>query len=255
MFAPIRTYARDLASTRQCNKTTAAKKKRKKRGEIIQIEQKRTKPMKENDSTSNKQNEPQGQEQLTTYYIGIDPDVDKNGVALLDVKTRRLSIQTLPFAETLDYITKAHYELHQKLKNGFKVVIEAGWMNHGNYHVKPWEGSQVSAAKGVSQGRNEQTSRLLGEMCKHYGIPFEFQRPLFKSWQGKDKKITQVELEDITGQKLVRTNQEGRDAALLAWHKAHLPMRLSESCMAKVTAKKTQNSRSELERLLKMHSK
>lgn len=211
--------------------------------------------MKETEENGTVREQQRQRQETTTYYIGIDPDVDKNGVALLDVNTHRLSIQTLTFAETLDYLTRAYYELHKRLNHGFKVIIEAGWMNHGNYHVKAWEGSQVSAAKGVSQGRNEQTSRLLGEMCQHYGIPFEFQRPLFKTWHGKDKKITQAELEDITGQKLARTNQEGRDAALLAWHKANLPIRLSTACITKLTAKKAQNSHSELEKLLKIRNK
>jgi hypothetical protein len=46
-------------------------------------------------------------------------------------------------------------------------------------------------------------------------------------WRGKDRKITQEELAAIVGQELPRTNQEGRDAALLAWVMAGLPLKLS----------------------------
>jgi hypothetical protein len=161
------------------------------------------------------------------YYIGIDPDCEKSGVALLDLETRKLTIQQLPFAEAVEQIRSWHQQLMEEQNHGFKVIIEAGWMNHGNWHLQRWDGRQAAAAKGVSQGRNEQTSRLLGEMMEFYGIPYEFKRPLPKCWSGHDRKITKEELEQVTGQNLGRLNQEGRDAALLAWDKAGFPMRLA----------------------------
>lgn len=170
-----------------------------------------------------------------TIYIGIDPDVDKNGVATLTISNRQLDIKNRTFPETIAYLQQASYEA-QTSGWGFKIIIEAGWMNHGNYHLRMTDGRQASAAKGVSQGRNEQTSRLLGEMCEYHGMPYEFKRPLPKTWKGKDRKITHEELEQVTNQKLKRTNQEGRDAALLAWDKAGFPMRVKIEA-AKLTAK------------------
>lgn len=161
------------------------------------------------------------------FYIGVDPDCDRSGVALLDLETRRLTIQQLPFAKTVEYIRGTYWQLGIEKQHGFKVIIEAGWMNHGNWHLMRWDSRQAAAAKGVSQGRNEQTSRLLGEMMEFYCIPYEFKRPLPKCWSGHDRKITKEELEEITSQKLGRMNQEGRDAALLAWDKAGFPMRLA----------------------------
>ena len=35
--------------------------------------------------------------------IGIDPDVDKNGAALLDIRQRKLEISTLAFPDLIDY--------------------------------------------------------------------------------------------------------------------------------------------------------
>ena len=172
---------------------------------------------------------------MSTIYIGIDPDVEKNGVALLDVETRKLSIRQLPFAQTVEYCRGQYRSL--ELKDGFKVIIEAGWLNRGNWHLSRWDGRNGAAAKGVDQGRNEQTSRLLGEMMDFYNIPYEFKRPLFKCWAGKDRKITTAELESITGQKIGRINQEGRDAALLAWDKAGLPMRISTETLRAIAAK------------------
>lgn len=173
---------------------------------------------------------------MSTIYIGIDPDVEKNGVAWLDAETRQLNIQQLPFAQTVAYCV-AQYRVARKT-DGFKVIIEAGWMNRGNWHLRRWDGRNGAAAKGVDQGRNEQTSRLIGEMMEYYHVPYEFKRPLVKCWAGHDRKITKEELESITGQALGRTNQEGRDAALLAWDKAGLPMRISTDTLRAITAKK-----------------
>ena len=167
--------------------------------------------------------------------VGIDPDVERNGVATLDTATGKLALQTLDFAHTLDYIRNLH-DLHLQAAAkaattdghgcGLVVVVEAGWMNHGNYHTRQWHGRQASASIGRDQGRNEQTSRLIGEMLRHWGVPYVFKKPLTKMWGGHDRKITAAELEALTRQRLGRTNQESRDAALLAWTHAAMPMHL-----------------------------
>jgi hypothetical protein len=61
---------------------------------------------------------------------------------------------------------------------------------------------------------------------------------LRKIWKGTDGKITQDELEQITGIK-GKTNQDGRDAALLAWVFAELPIQINN----KKTSKKTTHSK------------
>jgi hypothetical protein len=61
-------------------------------------------------------------------------------------------------------------------------------------------------------------------MCKHHDIPVETIKPLKKIWQGKDGKITQKEIASFTGI-TERTNQEGRDAALIAWIYSGLPIK------------------------------
>lgn len=179
--------------------------------------------------------------EMKGFYIGIDPDVDKNGVALLDLSTRKLEIKQLPFARTIAYIHQAfdYAKLHDY---GFKVVIEAGWYNTGNWHLRAYEGRASAAQIGVKQGRNEQTSRLIGEMCGYYIIPYEFKRPLPKFWVGHDRKITTEELEIVTGQKISRCNQEGRDAALLAWDKAGFPIRISSEQQRKIILSQRKNA-------------
>ena len=163
--------------------------------------------------------------------IGIDPDVDRNGIAMLDMSTHSLQVQMLTFPNLLDFIKEKYRQFAEIDKWDFKVIIEAGWMNRGNYHIQRWQGKQGIASLGVDQGRNEQVSRTIGQMMEHWDIPYEFKRPLPKCWHGKDRKITKEELEEITLQKLGRLNQEGRDAALLAWDYAGLPMRITRATL------------------------
>lgn len=156
--------------------------------------------------------------------IGIDPDVDKNGVAFLERTSRKLEITTLGFADTLDYLcfVKRKSETAEKT---FVVVIEAGWLNQGNWHYRYSDSKAKAAELGRATGRNHQTGMLLAEMCEHLKIPFVLQKPLKKIWKGKDRKITAEELKAFTGV-VGRTNQEGRDAALLAWEYAGLPIKM-----------------------------
>lgn len=161
--------------------------------------------------------------QQTKYIIGIDPDVDKNGVAIVERETRRLEATSLPFAQLIDYLRWCK-EREEESDCVFIVHIEAGWLNQSNWHTRWGDSISQSAAKGRSQGRNEQVSRLLGEMCEHIGVPYRFIKPYAKCWQGRDRKITHEELAGFTGI-MGRTNQEARDAALIAWLGAELPIK------------------------------
>lgn len=160
--------------------------------------------------------------------IAIDPDAEKNGVATLTINTRKLNLQTLSFPETLDYLLYLKRQC-EVTNEPYIVVIEAGWLNKGNWHLINAESHARAAAKGNSVGRNHETGRKLVEMCEHWHIPHDTQKPLIlrikgrNIWKGRDGKITHEELAafaGITG----RTNQEERDAALIAWHYANLPL-------------------------------
>lgn len=160
--------------------------------------------------------------------IGIDPDVERSGVAVLETDTRRLEVSALAFPDLLDYLqwVKRRSEVTGRT---LRVIIEAGWMNKSNWHLAPRDTRAVAAAKGNHAGRNHETGRKIAEMCQHWQLPYELVRPLalriggVNLWKGKDGKITGEELAAITGL-TGRTNQEGRDAALLAWTWAGFPL-------------------------------
>lgn len=166
--------------------------------------------------------------QKPRIIIAIDPDAEKNGIATLNVITRKLTLQTLSFPETLDYLLYIKRQC-EVTNDPYIVVIEAGWLNKGNWHLIKAESHARAAAKGNSVGRNHETGRKLVEMCEHWHIPNDTVKPLIlrikgrNIWQGRDGKITHEELAIFTGI-TGRTNQEERDAALLAWNYANLPL-------------------------------
>jgi hypothetical protein len=154
------------------------------------------------------------------YIIGIDPDTNKSGYAFLNVAQRTLSVASLYFPEILGRIMATKIAVG---KEPFVVVVEAGWLNSiSNYHTAAGRRGQ-RIAKNV--GANHQVGKMIIEMCKNYGIAVETIKPLKKIWKGKDGKITQEEIAAFTGI-TGRTNQEERDAALIAWIYAGLPIKL-----------------------------
>lgn len=156
--------------------------------------------------------------------IGIDPDVDESGVAFLIVESRILEVYRLTFAYLLDYLQEIGDVLMREGKN-FVVVVEAGWLNKAHWHVGKGGSAARSAAIGNHTGRNHEVGRKIVEMCRHYGIEVVEQPPLRKMWKGKDGKITHEELQHFTGI-TGKTNQETRDAALIAWEYAGLPIKI-----------------------------
>lgn len=164
------------------------------------------------------------------WVVGIDPDVDKNGVAFLDCTTKRLKIMSYKFADTLDYLRRVKREA-EVTNMHFMVVIEAGWLNKAHWHLTAKDTKQSAAAKGNAAGRNHETGRKLAEMCKYFDIPYELIKPLsLKSggvhiWKGREGKITHEEIANFTGV-TQRTNQEQRDAILIAWVWAGLPIKM-----------------------------
>lgn len=153
--------------------------------------------------------------------IAIDPDVERSGVAFLQTSDRRIHLESLSFPELLNAILEGANN-----NKSIIVVVEASWMIRSNWHLSKFETKQRAAAKGYDVGRNHETGRKVVEMCKHWGIEVVEHAPLRKCWKGKDGKITQGEIEQFIPGFPKRTNQDVRDAALLAWCYANFPIRL-----------------------------
>ena len=162
---------------------------------------------------------------LPRHIIAIDPDVDKSGVAFLHLPSREVHCEAKTFPELIDAL-HATKQATDALGESLTVIVEAGWLNRSNWHVQAGDSRRKAAAIGRSAGRNHETGRKIVEMARHMGIETVEQRPLQKCWQGPDGKITAAELAQFTGY-TQRTSQDMRDAALLAWVYAGLPIRLS----------------------------
>lgn len=170
---------------------------------------------------------------MERIFVGIDPDVDGSGVAVLKVD-RRVGFSRQPDVEIVD-ITNSDLPdmiaLFSKIKannaaDNTTIVVEAGWKNHSNWHLPKKAGSHMAAEIGRRTGRNHQIAMDIAVIAQSIGLHVIERLPLVKSWKGKDGKITHDELAYITGMKQKRTNQEQRDALLLAWCESGLPIRV-----------------------------
>lgn len=163
--------------------------------------------------------------------IAIDPDVDKSGIGIVAIDTNGVIAAHYTSEELPEIAERVKAEIDSRPGLPYKVYVEAGWLNQGNYHLNPRDTKAVAAAKGRQAGRNHQVGLDIIALLRHVGIKAEEARPLIKCWKGKDRKITHDELDAILrnghagGMLRGRSNQEERDALLLAWEKSGLPIK------------------------------
>lgn len=157
------------------------------------------------------------------YIIGIDPDTDKSGIALLEVSSRRLIVDSLTFPKIIGYF---HNVADSLPRERTVVVVEASWTTAHNFHLLPSDSKAVAAKKSYHVGCNHQIGKCIAMTAEAFGLEVVLQPPLRKLWRGKDRKITHDEIIAITGADIKRTNQEVRDAMLLAWYHSGLPIKL-----------------------------
>ena len=160
----------------------------------------------------------------TDIIIAIDPDIERSGVAELNKSTKQIKLFSLSFPDLMDYLisTKRICEIKNLMP---EVIVEAGWLNKGNWHLSDADSKYSAAEKGRQTGRNHETGRKIVEMCKHYQFITEEVRPLRKFWKGKDKKITSEEFNRLTGYS-GRSSQDMRDAGVIAWVYAGLIVKM-----------------------------
>lgn len=153
--------------------------------------------------------------------IGIDPDVEASGVATLIRRTKKIDATTMTLPTLSDYLRRVRYPTLT-----VAVVVEASWTTAHNFHSLPSDSKAVAAKKGYHVGRNHQIGIDIADIARHFSLDVRLQPPLRKIWKGKDHKITHEEICAITGYTAKRSNQEERDAMLLAWTSANLPIKI-----------------------------
>jgi hypothetical protein len=155
--------------------------------------------------------------------IGIDPDVNKSGVARLE--GNRVELSSLSFPMLIDFLMRLK---GAELNGGPRavIVVEASWKISHNWHAHRGDTKGTIARKGNDAGRCHEVGRKIVECARYYGLEVVEKLPLKKIWKGKDGKITHEEIKAFMpiGR---RSNQEERDAALLAWDYAGLPIRIT----------------------------
>jgi hypothetical protein len=130
--------------------------------------------------------------------IGIDPDVDKSGVAIIDGKDTFL--KNLTFFELFDV-------LNQQKEREPTVYIECGFMNKSNWHKLSDKSASINTKIGERTGANFEVAKKIVEMCAYIGIEYVQIKPT-------KSKINSDTFKKITGLN-IRTNQEQRDAYML----------------------------------------
>ena len=121
----------------------------------------------------------------------------------------------------IEYIRQVY---RTNLGKSIAVVVEASWHKTHNWHLNRRDTLGIAAKKGYDEGRNHEAGRKIIEMLNYYGIEVIEKEPLRKIWKGPDGKITHTEITAITGWDKKRSNQEERDAMLLAWDRSGLPI-------------------------------
>ena len=155
--------------------------------------------------------------------MGIDPDVSASGLAVLDCSRREFQkVGSYPFPEIVDAL--ALLAADKVAGQEVTVVLEDSDLST-NWHMSPRDSKAVAAAKGRSVGLCHATARHLKECAENFGLEVVMMKPLRKFWKGRDGKITHEEAAYFMRGLPKQTNQESRDAALLAWAYADYPIR------------------------------
>lgn len=162
------------------------------------------------------------------FVVGIDPDAEKSGWGVVNALDRYVvRIDTISFPDLVAELKNLRdRQMDPEKHDDVLVVIEGGWLNKGNWHIQHGMTVTKAAALGRSTGMNHQTGMMIAELCKAWGIRHQVAMPLRKGWKGPGGKITHDELDGFAPLPKKRTSQDARDATLLAWVYADLPIKV-----------------------------
>lgn len=168
------------------------------------------------------------------YIVAIDPDDNKSGIATLRTADKYITCESLEFPKILNHLLFCK-KMAEESNSSILVVVEAGWLKNSIWHgehasmvkrfgIKRAIASAMDTARRV--GTNQGVGKKIVEMSRSYGLETAEALPLVKCWQGPDRKISQQEIEQFIPGFPKKSNQEVRDAALLAWTWANFPIRV-----------------------------
>ena len=138
----------------------------------------------------------------TKFLIGIDPDVDKSGVAIID--ENNVTLDNLTFFQLFDYL-KTHKGQDRKPI----VYVECGFLNKSNWHKSSGKSAAFNAKIGEHTGANFETAKKIVEMCEYFKLPHVKVKPT-------NSKKDSYFFKKLTGISFA-TNQEQRDAFMLIY--------------------------------------
>lgn len=159
--------------------------------------------------------------------VGIDPDVEKSGYVVVESASGKVITATNWDLAKLYGVLAADKEYCKTKGLKMLVVVEAAYLgSHHNWHLnkKEFVSKAKAASIGYDQGRNHETGRAIVEFCRYLEVDVIPQKPFKKCWKGPDKKITHEEITQLTKWDKKKSNQEIRDALLLAWMHTTQPM-------------------------------
>lgn len=146
--------------------------------------------------------------------VGIDPDVDRSGVCVLSTSNRMIAVSSQRLPDLVRFVTELS-ETAQGQGCSFLVVVEAGWRNSKScFHFARGKGVE-RIAKNV--GANHQVGKNIIELLIANGVEVQEQVPLSKRFWGGNK-VSHAQLSQFVDTLPSQTNQEQRDAILIAWH-------------------------------------
>jgi hypothetical protein len=131
--------------------------------------------------------------------VGIDPDIDKSGVAA--IVDGALILRNLTFTDLITCIGNDA----RKIKC---MYVEAGWLyKTASWHVAT--SKSMAANIGMKVGQNQAAGKLMIQFFESWGIKVVLVKPTSSKLDADQfKRLTKYQ---------GRTNQETRDAAMLIW--------------------------------------
>lgn len=131
--------------------------------------------------------------------IGIDPDTDKSGVAVMK-DNEVIKLEMIEFYDLLEFLSDLKYKYDKYI-----VIIEKGEDNKALFNANKEPNKLKANRIAMNTGRNFETSILLIKHCKRHQIPH-------KTYAPRTPKMNHQYVSKLVKNMPKRSNEEKRDA-------------------------------------------